>query len=76
MLHTNGFSPKMSTFVENTIKRDFSQLRQYLPVCIRMCSSKELLSLHAFSQTPHMKFDTLVWVVMWALSVDFRPNVF
>ena len=35
-----------------------------IPVCIRMCSSKELLSLHAFSQTVHMKFDTFVCVVM------------
>ena len=47
-----------------------------LPVCIRMCSSRELLSLQAFSQTVHMKLEVLVWVVMWARRVDFRPKVF
>ena len=29
-----------------------------VPVCRRMCSSRELLSLQAFSHTVHMKFDT------------------
>ena len=38
-------------------------------------TSSELLSLHAFSQTGHMKFEVLVWVVMWALRVDLLPKV-
>ena len=39
-----------------------------------MCSSKELLSLQAFSHTGHIKFDVLEWVVMCARKVDRLPK--
>ena len=35
-----------------------------------------LLSLQAFSHNGHMKLEVLVCVVIWALKVDRRPNVF
>ena len=39
-----------------------------------MCSSKELLSLQAFSHTGHIKFDVFEWVVMCARKVDRLPK--
>ena len=43
------------------------QTKGFSPVCMRMCSSRELLSLQAFSQSGHIKLDVLVWVVICAL---------
>ena len=54
------FTYKMSILTKGSV----FYILPLLPVCILMCSSNELLSLHAFSHTPHMKLDTLVWVVM------------
>ena len=45
---------------EKSLKRGLCPIIECSPVCMRMCSSRELLSLQAFSQTPHMKLDTLV----------------